>query len=175
MKPRIQSRIEFHKSRTRAKILKNKLRYTWCKNWLRDIRADNPEFTKTRNAFPVLLKKLWELGYNLINIDESAISQTTISAWSWQKKEELAPLLRDHLTRINVIIAHIFRGKYAFVFKKEPTKSEHVIRFLELLDLRNKRFFGEEYWRHTILVMDNAKVHTSLTTKSLCGKKDLRF
>ena len=154
-----------------ARILKEKLRYTWRKNWLRDPRADNPELVEMRKVFPELLKKLGGLGYNLIYIDESAISPTTISAWSWQKKGELAPLLRDPWTRINVIAARVFRGKYAFMLKKGPTKSEHVIRFLELLDLRMKEFFGEEYRRHTILVMDNAKVHTSLTTRSYMRQK----
>ena len=154
-----------------ARILKEKLRYKWSKNWLRDPRADNPELVEMRKVFPELLKKLGGLGYNLIYINESAISPTTISAWSWQKKGELAPLLRDPWTRINVIVARVFRGKYAFMLKKGLIKSEHVIRFLELLDLRMKEFFREEYRRHTILVIDNAIVHTSLTTSSYMRQK----
>ena len=63
-----------------AKILKEKLRYMWYKNWIRDPRADNPELAEMRKVFPELLKKLVGLGYNLIYIDESAISPTTISA-----------------------------------------------------------------------------------------------
>ena len=52
---------------------------------------------------------------------------------------------------------------------------EHVIRFLELLGLRMKEFFGEEYLRHTILVVDNAKVHISLTTRSYMQQREFEI
>ena len=100
-----------------AKILKDELKYTWRKNCIRDPRANNSKLVEMRKVSPQLLGKLIRLGYNLIYIDESAISPTTISAWCWQKKGELAPLLRDPWTRINVIAAHIFKGKYAFMLK----------------------------------------------------------
>ena len=158
-----------------AKILKEKLRYTWRKNWLRDPRTDNPELVEMCKVFPELLIKLGRLGYNLIYIDESAISPTTISVWPWQKKGELAPLLRDPWTIINIIAARAFRGKYTFMLKKGPTKSEHVIRFLELLDLRMKEFFersigGTQFWSWI-----TPKFTRAWQPGATCGKRDLRF
>ena len=156
-----------------TKILKERLQYTWRKNCHRDSKAENPRLVAMRKVFPKLLEKLANLGYNIVYVDESAISPTKISTWCWQKKAELAPLLRDTYTRINVIAAHVFKGKYALMLKKGPTRSEHVIRFIELLDQRMKELFGEEYRQHTILVLDNAKVHTSSETRGYLRQKGL--
>ena len=155
-----------------TRILKEDLKYTWRKNCIRDVRGSNSELVAMRKIFPLLQERLTKLGYNLIYIDESAISPITISARNWQKKGELEPLIRDLRTRINVIAAHIFKGKYAFMLKQGSTRSEHVIRFFELLDVRMKDLFTDEYRKNTIFVMDNARVHTSSLVQRYLRQKD---
>ena len=143
-----------------TKILKEDMEYTWRENCIRDVRADEPKLVAMRKAFPLLLNKLTELGYNLIYIDECSISPGTISARSWQKKRHLQPLKRDLRARVNTIAAYIFKGKYGFMLKKGSTRAEHVIRFFELLDKRMNELFTSTYRKNTIFVMDNARVHT---------------
>ena len=154
-----------------TKILKEDMEYTWRENCIRDVRADNSRLVAIRKVFPQLLDKLTNLGYNLIYIDECSISPSTISKRSWQKKRQLEPLTRDLRTRINMIAAYIFKGKYAFMLKKGSTRAEHVIRFLELLDKRMEELFTKEYRKNTIFVMDNARVHTCSTVQKFMNHK----
>jgi transposase len=59
------------------------------------------------------------------------------------------------------------------MLKKGSTKARQVIRFFELLHNRLEDLFGIEYIKHTVFVMDNAKVHTAKLAKKYFELKQL--
>ena len=98
-KPQAKFIIEFHKSRMCDQDLLKIEVYTLRKNCLGDPRTDYPRLVKMRKAFLELLTKLWGLGSSLVYIDESVISPSTISTWSWKKRRTGTavtwPLIKD--------------------------------------------------------------------------------
>ena len=60
-----------------------------------------------------------------------------------------------------MIAAMILPHKYAFMLKTGATKSDRMVSFFELLHDKLCDWFGEEYIKSTVIVLDNASVHVS--------------
>jgi hypothetical protein len=143
------------------RILKSKMDYTWRKNRVRNSGNLNPSLDSKRVLFRNISDKLKLLGYILIYIDECSFNPTKLACYSWLKKNKFSPLIRPATASINLIGAMIDKRKYAFMLKKGATKTKHMIQFFEMLHDKMSNYFGEDYHKHTIFVLDNAKVHSS--------------
>ena len=146
-------------------ILKMKMSYSYKETFIRPPQSFDLKFMEHRAMFPVTTNRLESLGYNLIYIDEASIAADNLSTRSWQMKGQSYPLVRPSGERLNVIAAYILKGKYAFMLKKGSTTSEHIAYFIDMLHEVLARTFGDDYLKHTIFIMDNAKVHVSGVAK----------
>ena len=153
------------------RILRWYLDFTWRK-WKQRAPKSIGNFTEKRKLFANLIKRLEELGYNIIYVDEASVWPQNVTLYSWWHKYKPHPIIRPS-TRINLIAAMILSHKYAFMLKSGPTKSEHIIFFFELLHLKLCDWFGEEYINSTIVVFDNASVHVSERCKAYLKWKKL--
>jgi len=148
-----------------TKILKKRMNYRYKKSFTRPPQSFDPIFIEHRALFPVTTERLDMLGYNFIYIDEASVASDNLSTRSWQIKGESHPLVRPGGERINVIAAYILKGKYAFMLKRGSTTSEHVAYFIDMLHEVLIKTYGAGYLKHTIFIMDNAKVHVSNASK----------
>jgi putative transposase len=84
-----------------------------------------------------------------------------------------SPLVRPAVASINLIGAMIDKRKYAFMLKKGATKTNHMILFFEMLHEKLSEYFGVDYYKHTIFILDNARVHSNKKIKSYYNAKKL--
>jgi hypothetical protein len=154
-------------------ILKEHLQYSWVQSQHRDPKSTDPHNKVRRELFLKLRNMLSNLGYGFIYIDEASFSPQGISTYTWQKKGDRTKLLRSPDRDINTIAAWICKKKYAFMLKKGSTQENHMIRFFELLDDMLVDWFGVDYRKSTIFVLDNACVHTSSKVINYIAQKDL--
>ena len=148
-----------------TKILKKRMNYRYKESFTRPPQSFDPIFIEHRALFPVTTERLGLLGYNFVYIDEASVASDNLSTRSWQIKGESHPLVRPGGERINVIAAYILKGKYAFMLKRGSTSSEHVAYFIDMLHEVLLKTYGGDYLKHTIFIMDNAKVHVSNVSK----------
>ena len=66
-----------------TKILKERLNYRFKQTFTRPPQAFDPMFMEHRAMFPLTTKKLGQLGYNFIYIDEAAVAADNLSTRSW--------------------------------------------------------------------------------------------
>jgi hypothetical protein len=154
-------------------LLKEHLQYSWVQSQHRDPKSIDPRNKVRRELFLKLRDALHHLGYGFIYIDEASFSPQGISTYTWQKKDVKTKLLRSPDRDVNTIAAWICKGKYAFMLKKGSTKEHHMVRFFELLDEMLVGWFGADYRKSTIFVLDNACVHTSSKVVNYIFHKDL--
>jgi hypothetical protein len=143
------------------RILKGYLQYSWIQSEHRDPKSLDPRNTVRRELFVQLRDMLLGLGYVLVYIDEASFNPQGISTYTWQKKTVKNRLIRGSETAINAIAAWISKTKFTFMLKKGTTEENHIIRFFELLDGKLSDWFGEQYKKSIVFVLDNACVHTS--------------
>jgi len=148
-----------------TKILKVKMDYSYKKSFIRPPQSFDLRYIEHRALFPGTTDRLDSLGYNFIYIDEASIATDNLSTRSWQMKKESHPLVRPSGERLNVIAAYVLKGKYAFMLKKGSTTSEHIAYFIDMLHEVLTRTFGEDYLKHSVFIMDNAKIHVSNVSK----------
>ena len=149
-----------------SKILKDDLKYSYKSHFSRPPAAFDHELIKFRPEFTKTIDRLYELGFNLIYVDECSVSTDNLSTKTWVQKNSFVPLIRPSNQRLNIIAAYIQKGKYAFMLKKGTTKTQHVIMFFEKLHAMLCDTYCDDYIKHTVFILDNARVHVSVKAKA---------
>ena len=141
------------------RILRAHLDYTWRK-WKQRAPRWTGNYSDKRELFANLITKLESIGFNMIYFDEASVCPQNVTLYSWWHKQMPDPIIRPS-ARINMIAAMILPHKYALMLRTGVTKSDHMVSSFELLLDKLCDWFGEEYIKSTVIVLDNASVHVS--------------
>ena len=110
----------------------------------------------------------------MIYVDKASVCPQNVNLYSWWHKQKPDSIIRPS-TRINMIAAMILPHKYAFMLKTGATISDYMVSFFELLHDKLCDWFGEEYLKSTVIVLDNASLHVSDRCKAYFKWKMLSY
>ena len=109
------------------------MNYSWRKANVRPPRSLRQGLEEDRVIFKEFIKKLIELKFLIVYIDEWSFNSSSLPLYSWMKKGEPAnKVIRETTNRCNSIAAKWDKNVY-FLLKNETSNDESICDFITLL------------------------------------------
>ena len=153
------------------RILRNRLNYKYRKTTPKNRKLLSSNSENMKKVFLKIIFRAISLGYNLLFVDESKIEQKNKNLRTWRKTNEEIYQKVNKADSINLTMGINRFGVLAYTFTNENNNSWSFQEFLE--GLYEKLSLQEK--NKTLLVMDNATIHVSKSTKKYMYENKIKY
>lgn len=140
---------------TICNLIRNQLGYCYRKTTVKNGKIKGNENILISYSFIKIISKCIFLGFKIIYVDESTISNKNNNYFCWRKKDEEILFNFNDCKRASIIMAVDENDVIFYQINKENTSSE---KFLEFMKELNKKLYNIKYGKY-VLVLDSLSSH----------------
>ena len=140
---------------TICNLIRNQLGYSYRKTTVKNGKINDNENILISCSFIKIISKCIFLGFKIIYVDESTISNKNNNYFCWRKKDEEILFNFNDCKRASIIMAVDENDVIFYQINKENTSSE---KFLEFMKELNKKLNNIKFGKY-VLVLDNLSSH----------------
>ena len=160
---------ESYKSHKISKFVCEEMRYSYKKGSSRPAKYGTKRVQLVKVLHWAELLKLFLDGKVVINVDESSFDRSVKNQYSWLPRGKNAPIINDTIQgKATLIVGTWSTGEWFSVAIVGTVNSVKFCVFLKLLEIMLQEIYSDEE-DFPIVVLDNAKTHTSKLSKKLIG------